>query len=159
MGRRGAAPVVVVRRSTRPADDALPAGDAVRKIGNEFIGLFTAHKWLRWTVFWFAWFWISPTTIIPGAIAVGVGNVFYRERAVNLVTICAAYLGVWLYIALGHMAHYFSNDVLVWMGWAAVFSVVVLAARFPTLRYFLVIMICSAVSRGGYYPYRRRRWW
>ena len=24
--------------------------------------------------------WISPETIIPGAIAVGVGNVFYRER-------------------------------------------------------------------------------
>ena len=56
-------------------------------IGAQFVELFTANKWLRWTVFWLGWFWISPTTIIPGAIAVGVGNVFYKERALNLVTI------------------------------------------------------------------------
>ena len=42
---------------------------------------------------------------------------------------------------------------------AGIFSLVVLGKRYPMLRYFLVIMICSAVSRGGYYPYRRRRWW
>ena len=72
-------------------------------IGAQFVELFTANKWLRWTVFWFGWFWISPTTIIPGAIAVGVGNVFYKERAVNLVTICAAYLGILGYLMLGHI--------------------------------------------------------
>ena len=58
-------------------------------IGAQFVELFTANKWLRWSVFWFGWLWISPETIIPGAIAVGVGNVFYKERAVNLVTICS----------------------------------------------------------------------
>ena len=73
-------------------------------IGAQFVELFTANKWLRWTVFWFGWFWISPTTIIPGAIAVGVGNVFYKERAFNLVTISAAYLGILGYLLLGHMA-------------------------------------------------------
>ena len=54
-----------------------------------------------WGIFWFGWFYISPTTIIPGAIAVGVGNVIYRERALNLVTVCAVYLGVLAYLALG----------------------------------------------------------
>ena len=72
-------------------------------IGAQFVELFTANKWLRWSVFWFGWLWISPETIIPGAIAVGVGNVFYKERAVNLVTICAAYLGILGYLMLGHI--------------------------------------------------------
>ena len=72
-------------------------------IGAQFVELFTANKWLRWTVFWLGWFWISPETIIPGAIAVGVGNVFYKERAFNLVTICAAYLGILGYLMLGHI--------------------------------------------------------
>jgi hypothetical protein len=57
-------------------------------IGPQFIELFTSSKGLRWSVFWFGWLWISPETIVPGAIAVGVGNVFYKERAFNLVTIC-----------------------------------------------------------------------
>ena len=74
-------------------------------IGAQFVELFTANKWLRWSVFWFGWLWISPETIIPGAIAVGVGNVFYKERAVNLVTICAAYLGILGYLMLGHIGN------------------------------------------------------
>ena len=46
------------------------------------------------------------------------------------------------------------------MGWAAIFSFIVLGKRYPVFGYFLIIMICSAISRGGYYPYyRRRRWW
>jgi hypothetical protein len=70
----------------------------VGNIGAQFVELFTANKWLRWTVFWFGWLWISPETIIPGAIAVGVANVVYKERAFNLVTICAAYLGILGYL-------------------------------------------------------------
>ena len=80
-------------------------------IVTQFVELFTANKWLRWTVFWFGWFWISPTTIIPGAIAVGVANAFYKERAFNLVTICAAYLGVLGYLLLGHMINDWPEQV------------------------------------------------
>ena len=65
--------------------------------------MFTSSKVLRWSVFWLGWLWISPETIIPGAVAVGVGNVFYKERAVNLVTICAAWLGIMAYLMLGHI--------------------------------------------------------
>jgi hypothetical protein len=82
----------VAQWSANPPAVTTTTGGAVRNIGAQFIELFTAHKWLRWTVFWLGWFWISPTTIIPGAIAVGVANVFYKERAVPLV-VCA-YLGV-----------------------------------------------------------------
>ena len=128
--------------------------DVAGNIGAQFVELFTAHKWLRWTVFWLGWFWISPTTIIPGAIAVGVANVFYKERAVNLVTVCAAYLGVLDYLLLGHMINDWPEQVRLYMGLAGIFSLVVLGIRYPLLGYFLIIMICSAVSRGG----RRRRW-
>ena len=65
-----------------------------------------------------AGFWISPKTIIPGAIAVGVGNVFYKERAVNLVTICAAYLGILGYLMLGHIDNDWPEQVRLYMGWA-----------------------------------------
>lgn len=46
----------------------------MKDIGAQFVELFTANKWLRWTVFWLGWLWISPGTIIPGVIAVGVGK-------------------------------------------------------------------------------------
>ena len=131
----------------------------MRNIGAQFVELFTANKWLRWTVFWLGWFWISPETIIPGAIAVGVGNVFYKERALNLVTICAAYLGILGYMMLGHMDQRLPEQVRLWMGIAAIFALVVLGKRYPMFGYFLIVMIMSAISRGGgYYPYRRRRW-
>jgi hypothetical protein len=123
-------------------------------IGAQFVELFTANKWLRWSVFWFGWFYISPETIIPGSIAFGVGYVFYKERAVNLVTICAAYLGVCLYPMLGHMITDWPEQIRLWMGFGIIFSLVILGKRFPMFGYFLIIMICSAFSRGGY----RRRW-
>ena len=143
--------VALVREPARRHDDDRRRR---RNIGAQFVELFTAHKWLRWTVFWLGWFWISPTTIIPGAIAVGVANVFYKERAVNLVTVCAAYLGVLGYLLLGHMINDWPEQVRLYMGLAGIFSLVVLGIRYPLLGYFLIIMICSAVSRGG----RRRRW-
>jgi hypothetical protein len=95
-------------------------------IGAQFVELFTANKWLRWSVFWFGWLWISPETIIPGAIAVGVGNVFYKERAVNLVTICAAYLGILGYLMLGHIGSEWPETVRLYMGMGAIFALIVL---------------------------------
>jgi hypothetical protein len=134
-------------------------GDAMGNIGAQIIELFTANKWLRWTVFWFGWFWISPGTIVPGAIAVGVGNAFYKERAVNLVTICAAYLGIFGYLLLGHMATDWPEQVRMYMGLAGIFSLIVLGMRYPTLGLFLIMVVSSLMGggRGGYY--RRRRWW
>jgi hypothetical protein len=120
----------------------------------QFVELFTANKWLRWTVFWLGWFWISPTTIIPGAIAVGVGNVFYKERAVNLVTVCAAYLGICLYLLLGHMVNDWPEQVRLWMGFGMIFSLVVLGMRYPMFGLFMLLTI-SAAFRGGR---RSRRW-
>jgi hypothetical protein len=125
-------------------------------IGSQIVELFTANKWLRWTVFWLGWFWISPTTIIPGAIAVGVGNVIYRERALNLVTIAAAYLGVFAYLILAHVT--IPASVSIWMVAAAIFAFIILGMHYPTLGLFLILTICSLMSGGlgGYY--RRRRW-
>ena len=124
-------------------------------IGTQFVELFTANKWLRWSVFWFGWFWISPETIIPGAIAVGVGNVFYKERAVNLVTICAAYLGILGYLMLGHIGSDWPETVRLYMGMAAIFSLIVLGKRYPKFGYFLIIMIATAFNSAGR---GRRRW-
>ena len=131
-------------------------GDAVGNIGAQFVELFTANKWLRWTVFWFGWFWISPETIIPGAIAVGVGNVFYKERALNLVTIAAAYLGILGYLMLGHMATSGQKQVRLYMGMAGIASLIVLGKRYPTFGVFL-LMLLAELMRGGRRG-RGRRW-
>ena len=124
-------------------------------IGAQFVELFTANKWLRWSVFWFGWLWISPETIIPGAIAVGVGNVFYKERAVNLVTICAAYLGILGYLMLGHIGSEWPETVRLYMGMGAIFALIMLGKRYPKFGYFLVIMIATAFNSAGR---GRRRW-
>ena len=123
-------------------------------IGAQFVELFTANKWLRWSVFWFGWLWISPETIIPGAIAVGVGNVFYKERAFNLVTICAAYLGILGVLATRTYGNEWPEQVRLYMGLAAIFSLIVLGKRYPMFGLFLLMMI-SAAFRGGR---RGRRW-
>jgi hypothetical protein len=125
-------------------------------IGAELIALLTANKWLSWGIFWLGWLMISPATLPAGSIAFMVGYVIYRERTLNLATIAAAYLGVCLYLLLGHISNDWPEQVRLYMGWGMIFSVIVLAIRYPTLGYFLIVMICSAVSRGGYY--RRRRW-
>jgi hypothetical protein len=129
-------------------------------IGRQFVELFTSSKVLSWSVFWIGWFWISPGTIIPGAIAFGVGYTFHRERAVNLVTIAAAYLGILGYLLLGHMTNDWPEQVRLWMGMAAIFAFVILGKRYPMCGYILIIIVCAAITRGRYYPYyRRRRWW
>jgi hypothetical protein len=123
-------------------------------IGAQFVEMFTSSKVLRWSVFWIGWLLISPETIVPGAIAVGVGNVFYKERAFNLVTICAAYLGILGYMILGHMGHDLPEQVRLYMSFAAIFSLIVLGKRYPGFGVFLFMMI-SAAFRGGR---GRRRW-
>jgi hypothetical protein len=113
-----------------------------------------ANQAIAWGCLWVGWLLISPTTIIPGAIAVGVANVVYKERALTLVTVCAGYLGVLAYLLLGHMIADWPETVRLYMGLAGVFALVILGKRFPMFGYFLIVMVCSAFSRGG----RRRRW-
>ena len=115
--------------------------------------MFTSSKVLRWSVFWIGWLWVSPETIIPGAVAVSVGVVFYKERAVNLVTICAAWLGIMAYLILGHMGRVLSEQVRLWMGLAAIFSLVVLGKRYPRFGWCMLVVIAAAFNGAG----RRRR--
>ena len=123
-----------------------------------------SNKWICWIAFWLVWLHFYPESLPVGLVAFMVAYVYYRERTVNLPTICATYLGVWLYIALGQMAPYFSNDALVWMGWAAVFSLVILGVRYPWCGIILLWLVTLAFNKGnygGYYGrgyYRRRRW-
>ena len=100
-------------------------------------------------MFWLGWLWISPETIIPGAIAVGVGNVFYKERAVNLVTICAAYLGILGYLMLGHIGNEWPETVRLYMGLAGIFSLIVLGKRYPMFGAFMLMMIAAAFNGAG----------
>ena len=134
--------------------------DIMENIGREFVELFTKNRWLSWTVFWVGWLLISPATLPVGSVAFMVGYVFYRERTVNLVTICATYLAVCLYLLLGHMVNDWPEQVRLYMGWGMIFSLIVLGIRYPVFGTFLLIAIATALSggRGGYY-YRRRRWW
>jgi hypothetical protein len=111
------------------------------------------NKLICWLAFWVGWFALSPTTIIPGAVAILVGLVIYKERALNLVTISAAWLGILMYLALGHNLEWFPENVRLWMGVAAIFSLIVLGKRFPMFGWFLLFVIVN-LMRGG----RRRRW-
>ncbi len=128
--------------------------DAAPLPASGMITWIASNKGICWTIFWFGWFFISPETIIPGSIAVGVGLVIYKERAVNLVTICAAYLGILAYLALGHNLAAIPENVRLWMGMGGIVALVILGKRFPMFGLFLIIMITSAFSRGG----RCRRW-
>jgi hypothetical protein len=108
-----------------------------------------SNKAICWAIFWVGWFFLSPTTIIPGAVAVGVGNVIYKERALNLVTICAVYLGVMGYLLLAHAITDWPENVRLYMGFGGIFSLVVLGKRYPMFGYFLIIMIVSALAAAA----------
>lgn len=140
------------RPQQRQAAVGSTAGDAA-------ITWIKSNKWICWSAFWLVWLHFSPETIIPGAIAFMVGYVFYRERAVTLPSICAAYLGFWLYICLGHIGYGWPDGVKIWMAWGAIFSLVILGKRYPMCGWFLLVLIATAFNRGrgGYYG-RRRRW-
>lgn len=118
-----------------------------------------SNKWICWGIFWLVWLHFSPETLPAGSIAFMVGYVFYRERTVNLVTICAAYLGISLYLLLGHMINDWPEQVRLYMGWGMIFSIIILATRFPVFGWILLTVIATAFNRGrGGYYYRRRRW-
>ena len=57
------------------------------------------------------------------------------------------------------MTNDWPEQVRLWMGLAGIFALIVLGKRYPMFGYFLIVMIMSAISRGGYYPYYRRRRW
>ena len=128
----------------------------MKNIGTELIALLTANRWLSWGIFWLGWLMISPETLPAGSIAFMVGYVFYRERTVNLATICAAYLGICLYLLLGHISNDWPEQVRLYMGWGMIFSVIVLAIRFPVFGWILLTIIATAGNRGYYRG--RRRW-
>ena len=128
-------------------------GDAMGNIGAQFVELFTANKWMRWTAFWLGWLILSPETLPTGSIAVMVGVVFYKERAFNLVTISAAWLGIMAYLILGHIGHEWPENVRLWMGFASIFSLIVLGKHYPWFGWCMLVMIAAAFNGAG----RRRR--
>jgi hypothetical protein len=129
-----------------------PAAAAPAALPIVVIDWIEANKAICWGCFWVGWLLLSPGTIIPGAIAVGVGNVFYKERAITLPAVCAAWLGVLAYLALaGALKH--SGEINLWLGLSAIFALAVLGKRFPLLGVFLLALIAGMLSGG-----RRRRW-
>ena len=97
--------------------------------------------------------------IVTSAVAILVGIVLYKERAINLVTISAAFLGTFLLYLLFVNHSQPLPQFLVWplLG-ATIFSLFVLGKRFPMFGLFLILLIANLVgSRGG--SYYRRRWW
>jgi hypothetical protein len=112
------------------------------------------NKILCWIMFWGAWFCISAETIIPGAIAFGVGYSYYRERGVNLASIAATWLGVTGFLALAHVGGEWPHQVRLWIGMGSLMSVIVLVLHYPMFGF----LVLSAISRRGYYGYGRR-WW
>jgi hypothetical protein len=99
--------------------------------------------------------------VITSAVAILVGLVIYKERAVNLVTISAVWLGFFMLLLIsgGQPLPQF----LVWpMLGASVAALFVLGKRFPMFGLFLIFLIMNLITRGRYYPYYypyRRRWW
>ena len=97
--------------------------------------------------------------IITSAVAILVGLVIYKERAINLVTISAVWLGTFMLYILFVNHGQPLPQFLVWplLG-ATIVALVVLGKRFPMFGLFLIILIADLVlgRRGSYY---RRRWW
>ena len=93
--------------------------------------------------------------VITSAVAILVGIVIYKERAINLVTISAVWLGFFMLLLIsgGQSLPQF----LVWpMLGASIASLFVLGKRFPMFGLFLILLIANLIgSRGSYY---RRRW-
>ena len=79
----------------------------------------------------------------PNSVAVLVGLVFYKERAINIVTISAAWLGILAYLLLAHALTGMPENVIIWMGMAAIFALIVLGKRFPMFGLFLLMLITS----------------
>ena len=131
------------------------SSSTLRNVGAQFVGVFTHNRWLSWAVFWVGWLLLSPGTLPVGSVAFMVGYVIYRERTINLVTVCATYLGVCLYLLLGHMITDWPQEIRLWIGFGMIFSVIVLGVRYPVLGAFMLMALAAAFNggRGG-----RRRW-
>ena len=95
--------------------------------------------------------------IITSAVAILVGLVIYKERAVNLVTISAVWLGTFMLYMLFVNHGQPLPQFLVWplLG-ATIAALVVLGKRFPMFGLFLILLINNLMRGRGYY---RRRWW
>jgi hypothetical protein len=99
--------------------------------------------------------------IITTLVAALVGLVVYKERAINLITISAAWLGSFLLFLLfvNHGKPLLPSVVWICLG-ATIFALIVLCKRFPMFLFFMICLISGLVGgrRGYYYPYWRR-WW
>ena len=91
--------------------------------------------------------------VITSAVAILVGIVLYKERAINLVTISAVWLGFFMLLLIsgGQPLPQF----LVWPLLAAsIAALFVLGKRFPWFGLFLAMLLYNLVTRGRGY----RRW-
>ena len=94
--------------------------------------------------------------VITSTVAILVGLVLYKERAINLVTISAVWLGFLMLLLISGGPPL--PQVLVWpMLAVSIAALVILCKRFPMLLFFVIFLIANLVgSRGG--SYHRRRW-
>ena len=120
---------------------------------------FKAHRGFSWAVFWLCWIVFSPRmATIPGAIAILLGTVVYKERAVTPATIAAIWLSFIAFLLFGvppSVRALLSNDVCFWLFVLTIFALGVLGCRYP---FFGWTMLGAAGARGPYYYGRRRRW-
>ena len=88
--------------------------------------------------------------IITSAVAILVGIVLYKERAINLVTISAVWLGFFMLLLIsgGQPLPQF----LVWpMLGASIAALFVLGKRFPMFGLFLILLVNNLMRGRGYY--------
>jgi hypothetical protein len=90
--------------------------------------------------------------IITSAVAILVGLVLYKERAINLVTISAVFLGSFLLYLLFVNHGQPLPQFLVWplLG-ASIAALVVLGKRSPMFGLFLILLVNNLMRGRGYY--------
>jgi hypothetical protein len=98
--------------------------------------------------------------IVTSAVAILVGIVIYKERAINPVTISAVWLGSFLLYLLFVNHGQPLPQFLVWplLG-VTIAALVVLGRRFPMFGLFLILLINNLLRGGRGSSYYRRRWW
>lgn len=151
-------PVVVTAEASVGDLNTLPSSSnspVAATTGDTMMTWMQSNKGICWTIFWIGWFFISPTTIIPGGLVGLVTLVFLKERGrITVVTLSAAWLTGLAYFLL--TAPKDMAPLPVSVAWfcilTSIFALIVLGKRFPLFGWFLIIMITSAFSRG------RRRW-
>jgi len=127
----------------------------------QIINWIRANSFITWLAFWVGWFFLSPQTMLPGSVAVIVGLVWYKERALTLVSLSASWLGFIFYLAIAGGLSHLPDQVNLWVCISSIFALIILGMRFPLFGFFLFGLFGGLLGmRGGYYPYyyRRRRW-